>query len=170
MWFFAGLSLNVPIPYHSTILKFRHLLERQDLARQIFKEVSVWLSEAEVLLKEETLMDASIIEAPSSTKIKSGQRYPEVHQTKKGNQWHFGLKAHMGVDARTGLTHSFTTTAANEHDLNQAGNVLHGEEEFIFADSGYRDAENRKELEDVKAGWHVAEIPSKVKELKKHPR
>ena len=170
MRIFAGLSLNVSIPDHSTILKFRHLLERHDLARQIFEEVSAWLSEAGVLLKEGTLMDATIIEAPSSTKNKSGQRDPEMHQTKKGNQWHFGLKAHIGVDARTGLTHSFTTTAANEHDLNQAGNVLHGEEEFIFADSGYRGAEKREEFDGVEADWHIAEIPSKVKELKKHPR
>ena len=115
-------------------------------------------------------MDATIIEAPSSTKNKSGQRDPEMHQTKKGNQWHFGMKAHIGVDAKTGLTHSFTTTAANEHDLNQAGNLLHGEEEFIFADSGYRGAEKREELEDVEVDWHIAEIPSKVKALKKHPR
>lgn len=80
------------------------------------------------------------------------------------------LKAHIGVDAKTGLTHSFTTTAANEHDLNQAGHLLHGEEDFIFADSGYRGAESRDELEGVEADWHIAEIPSKVKELKKHPR
>ncbi|MGI1669603.1 MAG: IS5 family transposase [Neptuniibacter sp.] len=119
---------------------------------------------------QQCLLDATIIEAPSSTKNKTGERDPEMHQTKKGNQWHFGMKAHIGVDARTGLTHSFTTTAANEHDLNQAEHLLHSKEEFIFADSGYRGAENRKELEDVKADWHVAEIPSKVKELKKHPR
>ncbi len=80
------------------------------------------------------------------------------------------LKAHIGVDAKTGLTHSFTTTAANEHDLNQAGNLLHGEEAFIFADSGYRGAEKREELDGVEADWHIAEIPSKVKELKKRPR
>ena len=80
------------------------------------------------------------------------------------------MKAHIGVDARTGITHSFTTTAANEHDLNQAGNLLHGEEDFIFADAGYRGAEKRKELRDVKAGWHIAEQPGKIRALKKHPR
>ncbi len=101
---------------------------------------------------------------------KMGERDPEIHQTKKGNLWHFGMKAHIGVDAKTGLTHSFTTTSASEHDLNQAGNLLHGEEKFIFADSGYRGAEKREELEDVEADWHIAKIPSKVKELKKHPR
>lgn len=170
MRLFAGLSLDGAIPDHTTVMNFRHLLERHGLARKIFHEVSAWLSDAGVLVKEGTLLDATIIEAPSSTKNKAGERDPEMHQTKKGNQWHFGMKAHIGVDARTGLTHSFTTTAANEHDLNQAEHLLHGKEEFIFADSGYRGAENRKELEDVKADWYVAEIPSKVKELKKHPR
>jgi len=170
MRLFAGLSSTGTIPDHTTIMNFRHLLERHGLARKIFEEVSTWLSEAGVLLKEGTLMDATIIEAPSSTKNKLGQRDPEMHQTKKGNQWHFGLKAHIGVDARTGLTHSFTTTAANEHDLNQAGNLLHGEDAFIFADSGYRGAEKREELKGVEADWHIAEIPSKVKKLKKHPR
>jgi len=170
MRLFSGLSLDGAIPDHTTIMNFRHLLERHDLARKVFQEVSNWLSEAGILVKEGTLMDATIIEAPSSTKNKTGERDPEMHQTKKGNQWHFGMKAHIGVDAKTGLTHSFTTTAANEHDLNQAEYLLHGDEDFIFADSGYRGAEKREELEDVKADWYVAEIPSKVKELKKHPR
>ena len=93
-----------------------------------------------------------------------------MHQTKKGNQWHFGLKAHIGVDARTGLTHSFTTTSAYEHDLNQAANPLHGAENFIFADAGYRGAEKRDELSDVTADWHIAEKPGKVRALKKHSR
>jgi IS5 family transposase len=170
MRLFAGLSLDGAIPDHTTIMNFRYLLERHGLTRKIFEEVSSWLSDAGVLVKEGTLLDATIIEAPSSTKNKAGERDPEMHQTKKGNQWHFGMKAHIGVDAKTGLTHSFTTTAANEHDLNQAEHLLHGEEEFIFADSGYRGAENREELETVKADWHIAEIPSKVKELKRHPR
>lgn len=170
MRLFAGLSLDRPIPDHSTILKFRHLLERHGLARKIFSEVSNWLTEAGVLIKEGTLMDATIIEAPSSTKNKAGERDPEMHQTKKGNQWHFGLKAHIGVDARTGLTHTFTTTAANEHDLNQARHLLHGDEDFVFADAGYRGAEKREELKDVAVDWHIAERPGKVRTLKKHPR
>ena len=129
-----------------------------------------WLSEAGVLLKEGSLIDATIIEAPSSTKNKAGERDPEMHQTKKGNEWHFGMKAHIGVDARTGVTHSFTTTAAHEHDLNQAGHVLHGDESFIFADAGYRGAEKRDELKHVRADWHIAERPGTLQALKKHPR
>jgi IS5 family transposase len=161
MRLFAGLSLDKAIPDHFTILK---------LARQIFDEVNQWLSEAGVLLKEGSLIDASIIEAPSSTRNRSGERDPEMHQTQKGNQWHFGLKAYIGVDARTGITHSFTTTAANEHDLNQAEHLLQGDEAFIFADAGYRGAEKRDELKDVSAVWYIAEQPGKLKVLKKHPR
>jgi len=167
---FAGLSLDKPIPDHTTIMNFRHLLERKKLARKIFKEVNQWLTEAGVLLKEGTLVDATIIEAPTSTKNKTGERDPEMHQAKKGNQWHFGMKAHIGVDARTGITHSFTTTPAHEHDLNQAGQLLHGDEQFIFADAGYRGAEKREELKSVTADWHIAERPGKIRVLKKHPR
>ena len=170
MRLFARLSLDKAIPDHTTILNFRHLLERHGLARQIFEEVNQWLSEAGVLLKEGSLVDATIIEAPSSTKNKTGERDPEMHQTKKGNQWHFGMKAHIGVDARTGITHSFTTTAANEHDLNQADQLLHGEETFIFADAGYRGAEKRDKLKDVSADWYITEQPGKLKTLKKYPR
>ena len=170
MRMFAGLSLDGAIPDHTTIMNFRHLLERHGLARKIFNEVNDWLSDAGVLVKEGTLMDATIIEAPSSTKNKAGERDPEMHQTKKGNQWHFGMKAHIGVDAQTGLTHSLTTTAANEHDLNQAENLLHGDEGFIFADAGYRGAEKRDELKDIDVDWHIAERPGKVRAWKKHPR
>jgi len=169
MRLFAGLSLDKAIPDHTTIMNFRHLLERKGLTRKLFKEVNQWLTEAGVLLKEGTLVDATIIEAPTSTKNKTGERDPEMHQTKKGNEWHFGLKANIGVDARTGITHSFTTTAANKHDLNQAGNLLHGDEGFIFADAGYRGAEKRSELQ-VESDWYIAERPGKIRELKKHPR
>ena len=125
MRLFAGLSLDQSIPDHTTIMNFRHLLERKKLARKIFNEV---------------------------------------------NQWHFGMKAHIGVDARTGITHSFTTTAANAHDLNQAGELLHGDEGFIFADAGYRGAEKRKELKGVKADGYIAARPGKIRELKNDPR
>ncbi|EHC4987644.1 IS5 family transposase [Escherichia coli] len=112
----------------------------------------------------------TIIEAPSSTKNKEQQRAPEMHQTKKGNQWHFGMKAHIGVDAKSGLTHSLVTTAANEHDLNQLGNLLHGEEQFVSADAGYQGAPQREELAEVDVDWLIAERPGKVKTLKQHPR
>lgn len=171
MRMFAGLSLDQPIPDHSTIRNFRILLETHGLARQIFEEIAAWLSEVGVMLREGTVIDATIIEAPSSTKNKTGKRDPEMHQTKKGNQWHFGMKAHIGVDAKTGLIHSFTTTPANEHDLNQAQNLLHGEEAYVFADAGYRGAEKRPELPSAdELDWHIAEGPSKLKALKKHPR
>lgn len=170
MRLFVGLSLENPIPDHSTILHFRHLLEKHQLGRAIFEEISRWLSEAGILLKEGTLVDATIIEAPTSTKNKSGQRDPEMHQTKKGNQWHFGMKAHIGVDARMGFTHSLKTTSANEHDLNHAASLLHGEEDFIGADAGYRGAEKRQELKNVNAEFFIAEQPSKVKALKRDPR
>ena len=170
MRLFAGLSLDKAIPDRTTIMNFRHLLEKHQLGRAIFTEINNWLTDSGVILKEGTLVDASIIEAPASTKNKDKQRDPDMHQTKKGNQWHFGMKAHIGVDTCTGLTHSLTTTSANEHDLNQAGELLHGDEQFIFSDSGYRGAEQRPELQDVSAEWFIAEIPSRLKELKKHPR
>ncbi len=131
MRLFARLSLDSALPDRTTIMNFRHLLEQHQLARQLFKTINRWLAEAGVMMTQGTLVDATIIEAPSSTKNKEQQRDPEMHQTKKGNQWHFGMKAHIGVDAKSGLTHSLVTTAANEHDLNQLGNLLHGEEQFV---------------------------------------
>lgn len=121
-------------------------------------------------VKKGTLAEATIIEAPTSTKNKSGERDPEMHQAKKGNQWHFGMKAHIGVDARTVITHSFTTTPAHEHDLNQTDQLLHGDEQFIFADAGYRGAKKREELKSVTADWYIAECPGKIRALKKHSR
>ncbi len=135
MRLFARLSLDSALPDRTTIMNFRHLLEQHQLARQLFKTINRWLAEAGVMMTQGTLVDATIIEAPSSTKNKEQQRDPEMHQTKKGNQWHFGMKAHIGVDAKSGLTHSLVTTAANEHDLNQLGNLLHGEEQFVSADA-----------------------------------
>ena len=169
MRLFAKLSLDQAIPDRTTIMNFRHLLEQHRLARQLFDTVNQWLSDAGIMMKQGTLVDATLIEAPCSTKNKRGERDGEMHQTKKGNQWYFGMKAHIGVDAKSGLTHSLETTAANEHDLNQVGNLLHGEEAFVFADAGYQGAENREELADVKAQWAIAMRPGRLKELKKHP-
>ncbi len=170
MRLFARLSLDSALPDRTTIMNFRHLLEQHQLARQLFKTINRWLAEAGVMMTQGTLVDATIIEAPSSTKNKEQQRDPEMHQTKKGNQWHFGMKAHIGVDAKSGLTHSLVTTAANEHDLNQLGNLLHGEEQFVSADAGYQGAPQREELAEVDVDWLIAERPGKVRTLKQHPR
>ncbi|HHQ4642760.1 TPA: IS5 family transposase [Aeromonas veronii] len=170
MRLFAKLSLDQAIPDRTTIMNFRHLLEQHRLALQLFDAVNQWFFDAGIMMKKGTLVDATLIEAPCSTKNKRGERDGEMHQTKKRNQWYFGMKAHIGVDAKSGLTHSLETTVANEHDLNQVGNLLHGEEAFVFADAGYRGAENREELADVKAQWAIAMRPGRFKELKKHPR
>ena len=108
MRLFARLSLDSALPDRTTIMNFRHLLEQHQLARQLFKTINRWLAEAGVMMTQGTLVDATIIEAPSSTKNKEQQRDPQMHQTKKGNQWHFGMKAHIGVDAKSGLTHSLS--------------------------------------------------------------
>ncbi len=150
-------------------MNFRHLLEKHKLTRKLFKTVNQWLSDYGVMMTQGTLVDTTIIEAPSSTKNKKNERDPDMHQTKKGNEWHFGMKAHIGVDAKSGLTHTLVTTAANEHDLNQLKNLLHGDEEFISGDAGYQGAEKREELKDTNVEWLIAERPGKVRALKKHP-
>ena len=167
---FAQLSLDKAIPDRTTIMNFRHLLEKHKLTRKLFKTVNQWLSDYGVMMTQGTLVDATIIEAPVSTKNKKNERDPDMHQTKKGNEWHFGMKAHIGVDAKSGLTHTLVTTAANEHDLNQLKNLLHGDEEFISGDAGYQGAEKREELKDTNVEWLIAERPGTVRALKKHPR
>jgi IS5 family transposase len=151
---FAGLDVGEDhLPDESTILRFRHLLEAHNLSVQILG----------------TVVDATLIAAPSSTKNQDGERDPEMHQTRKGNQWHFGMKAHAGVDADSGLVHSVVTTTANAHDVTQAHALLHGEETDVFADSGYRGVDKREEIQtqhpDV--NWHIAMMPGKRKVLDK---
>ncbi|KXU60244.1 hypothetical protein AWN70_25595 [Escherichia coli] len=118
MRLFARLSLDSALPDRTTIMNFRHCWSSINWPANCSRHQSL-AAEAGVMMTQGTLVDATIIEAPSSTKNKEQQRDPEMHQTKKGNQWHFGMKAHIGVDAKSGLTHSLVTTAANEHDLNQ---------------------------------------------------
>ncbi|EYC52185.1 transposase [Hylemonella gracilis str. Niagara R] len=157
---FAGLDLQA-IPDETTILNFRHLLEASDLAEDIFKQVNAHLARKGLLLKKGSIVDATIIAAPSSTKNAEGERDAEMHQTKKGNQWHFGMKAHIGVDANSGLVHTVTTTAANEADVEQVADLLHGKEEQVWADSGYRGAPAR--VPHVQ--WHIAARPSDMAKL-----
>jgi IS5 family transposase len=116
------------LPDESTILRFRHMLEQNDLGAQILAAVNAKLIGRGLMLKTGTVVDATLIAAPSSTKNDKGERYPVMYQTKKGNQWHFGMKAHIGVDADSGLVHTVTTTPANAHDVTQAHALLHGQE------------------------------------------
>lgn len=160
---FAGLNLNEPIPDETTILNFRHLLEANDLAEDILKVVNALLARKGLLLKRGSIVDATIIAAPNSTKNAEGERDPEMHQTKKGNQWFFGMKAHIGVDADSGLVHTVTTTAANEADVEQVADLLHGKEKDVWADSGYRGAQGRVTRDDLQ--WHIAARPSDIAKL-----
>lgn len=167
---FAHLDAGITrLPDESTILRFRHLLEEYQLGQQILATVNAKLSDRGLMLKSGTVVDATLIAAPSSTKNKDGQRDPEMHQTKKGNQWHFGMKAHIGVDADSGLVHTVTTTAANAHDVTQAAALLHGEERIVFADSGYRGVHKREEVREQHpdVNWQIAMMPGQRKALDK---
>jgi IS5 family transposase len=163
---FIGIDLNrETAPDATTLLKFRRLLEENNLTERIFTAINTVLAAKGLLLKEGTVVDATIIEAPSSTKNKDGTRDSEMHQTKKGNQWHFGIKAHIGVDADSGLTHTLVTTAANVSDITQAHALLHGDETTAFGDAGYQGVERRQENEKSAVTWHVALRPGKRRTL-----
>ena len=162
---FAGLRLSEPIPDESTVLHFRHLLERHNLGQGLFAEIKDHLAERGVRLREGTIVDASIIEAPSSTKNFNGQRDPEMRQVKKGNQYHFGMKLHIGSDAETGLVHSFSTTSANVHDVTQAHYLLHGEERQVWGDAGYIGVQKRAENQGLTVQWQVAMKPGQRRKL-----
>ena len=158
---FVGLRLTEPIPDESTILHFRHLLERHQLGQGLFAEVKACLGEQGMALKEGTIVDATIIQAPSSTKNREGKRDPEMHQVRKGKQYYFGMKLHIGVDAETGLVHSMETTPANVHDVTQAGKLLHGEERQVWGDAGYTGVGKREENQRLSVEWLVALRPGK---------
>ncbi|MFC5427948.1 IS5 family transposase [Paraburkholderia denitrificans] len=161
---FAGLDEGMTrLPDESTILRFRHLLETHGLAVQMLTLVNEILSEKGLMLKAGSAVDATLISAPSSTKNGSGTRDPEMHQTKKGNQWYFGMKAHIGVDAESGLVHTVIGTAANVHDINAAEALLHGQEADVYADAGYQGIEKRCQANPVR--WHVAMRPGKRRQL-----
>jgi IS5 family transposase len=135
---FVGIDLGCEaVPDATTLLKFRHLLEQHKLAEQIFAEVGRVLQDSGMTLKTGTIVDATIINAPSSTKNRKQERDPEMHQTRKGKQWYFGMKLHIGVDSQSGLTHSAVVTSANVHDKHPLPDLLHGEEKRVYGDSAY---------------------------------
>ncbi|WP_093112356.1 IS5 family transposase [Variovorax sp. CF079] len=161
---FVGIDLSrESVPDATTLLKFRRLLLDNDLTKALFEEINAHLAEQGLLMRAGTIVDATIIAAPSSTKNAGNTRDPEMHQTKKGNAWHFGMKAHIGVDAQSGLVHTVVATAANVHDVTQAGALLHGEETVAFGDAGYRGVDKREEAQGPQ--WHVAMQPGKRRQL-----
>ena len=136
---FAGVDLGMaPAPDETTVLRFRHLLERYDLGGEMLDTVNEHLEAKGIRIATGTIVDATIIHAPSSTKNASGERDPEMHQTKKGNQWYFGLKAHIGVDSKEGHVHSMCTSAASVSDVHMLPDLLHGEERKVWGDGGYQ--------------------------------
>lgn len=161
------------VPDATTLLKFRHLLEKYQLPRQMFEELRTRLGKQGVFMKEGTIVDATIIEAFGSTKNERHERDPQMHQTKKGNEWHFGMKAHIGVDAASGLVHTLVTTSANVADIAKTTELLHGEEELVYADAGYTGIEKREIIKEQwgKVNWLVAKrrggIRKRVESLEK---
>lgn len=165
---FVGLDAGEDnLPDESTILRFRHLLQTHNLSVQILATVNATLAAKGLLLKRGTVVDATLIAAPSSTKNSTGKRDPEMHQSKKGNQWHFGMKAHIGVDADSGLVHTVVGTAANVNDVTQAHALVHGQERDVFADAGYQGVSKRQETQGIKVNWYVAMRPGQRQRLDK---
>ncbi len=143
---FVGIDLaRESAPDATTLLKFRRLLEAHQLTERIFAAIHTLLAVKGLTLKEGTVVDATIIAAPSSTKNPEDERDPQMHQTGNGRQWHFGMKAHIGLDAESGMTHTLVTTPANSHDVTQAHALLHGKEKIAFGDAGYQGVEKREE-------------------------
>lgn len=171
---FIGIDLSrEQVPDATTLLKFRRKLEDKKLTQAIFAQVTAHLGERGLLMREGTLVDATIIAAPPSTKNKDKARDPEMHQTKKGNEWHFGMKAHTGVDAESGLVRSVHATAANESDVAHTNELLHGKEKQVHADAGYTGVDKRDEIKRAQdeggirtdVTWHVAAKRGKIQSM-----
>jgi len=163
---FVGVDLSRErAPDATTLLRFRHLLERHRLTEALFEKINRCLAEEGLLLKSGTVVDATIIQAPSSTKNRDKSRDPDMHSTKKGNQWYFGMKAHIGADLQSGLVHSLKTTAANVADVCVGPELLHGEETMVFADAGYQGLDKRLADQDGKPACYVAKKRSVIQKL-----
>jgi transposase, IS5 family len=159
------------VPDATTLMGFRHLLEAHNFTQAMLIEINAMLIERGLLMSKGTLVDATLIAAPSSTKNQAHSRDPEMHQTKKGNQWHFGIKAHIGVDEESGLVHTVITTAANVSDISQTPALLHGQEEEIGADAGYVGVEKREDMKatlatnEQEVKWRIAKRRKTVQKM-----
>ena len=146
---FMGINFNEEqVPDATTLLKFRHLLEKHHIGEQLFRAINYVLEQGRAMMKGGTIVDATIINAPSSTKNKEKTRDPEMHQTKKGNEWRYGMKCHIGVDAGTGYVHTVTATSANVHDITETHNLLREDDEVVYGDSGYIGIKKREEIKN----------------------
>jgi IS5 family transposase len=164
---FVGVTGSEVVPDATTLLNFRHLLEEHDLTKSLFAAINAQLQSQGLLVREGTIVDATIIAAPSSTKNKARERDPEMHQTRKGNTWHFGMKAHIGVDLHSGVVHSLTGTAANVADIAETHKLLHGQEKNALGDAGYTGVEKRAEIQArfPSVSWIVARKRGKIRKM-----
>lgn len=146
---FMGINFNEEqVPDATTLLKFRHLLEKNHLGEQLFCAIKYVLEQGGAIMKGGTIVDATIINAPRSTKNQKKTRDPEMHQTKKGNNWYFGMKCHVGVDAGTGYVHTITATPANVHDITETHKLIREDDQVVYGDSGYIGVEKRDEIKN----------------------
>ena len=153
---FAGFSnVTAALPDETTILNFRHLLEQHDLTTRLLEVVNGLLKAKGLLVSQGTMVDATIIHAPSSTKNAKGERDPEMHQTKKGNQWYFGMKIHIGADVDSGAVHSVSVTAANRADVGELPNLLRKNDQVVFGDAGYASDEYKRGARALGMVWRV---------------
>ena len=169
---FCRVDSSNQVPNGDTLGRFRNLLIQNGLQEKLFAQVVIMLMERGLILKKGTIVDSTIISAPSSTKNKDKKRDPDAHQTKKGNTWHFGYKAHIGVDRDSGLVHTVKATSANVHDVSMTSELLHGEEETVNGDSGYVGAEKREDAivrnnKGKKICYRINRRPSQIKKLSK---
>ena len=168
---FAGVSTDADIiPDETSILNFRRLLEKHRLTERLLAEINAHLSERGLIVGKGTIVDASIIDAPSSTKNEKKKRDPQMHQTRKGKQWYFGMKVHTGVDADSGLVHTVRATAANVADVNVLGELLHGGEESLHGDSAYHSKELKAQAEANGIEFNVNQRGTKHHPLTKTQR
>jgi len=167
---FVGLDfLEEQAPDATTLLKFRHLLEKHQIGEKLFQAINRLLEEKGCMMRGGTIVDATILNAPSSTKNKTGERDPEMHSTKKGDQWYFGMKAHIGVDAGSGYTHTVEASSANEHDVTKASELIREDDEVVYGDAGYQGIEKREEIrmdpKKVQIEYRINERAGKVNRL-----
>jgi IS5 family transposase len=167
---FAGIELaEDAVPDESTILRFRRLLELHQLSEKIFAQIRALLEDKRLLLKSGTIVDATIIEAPTSTKNADGERDPEMHQVVNGKEWHFGMKAHVGTDRR-GIVHTLTTTPANVADINEMHKLLHGKEKEVFGDQAYWSESHRQGAGSIGVRYRVNRRPNGHTALSTHQK